>query len=1062
MKNVHPELQCILDKLKIDTNQAGFLIFIRNFNALIPHLIKVDTQRKYFTEYCLQALSDLSSEFEGPIFHRRTIATNSHISRLIFNFDTNKIAGTVSALLALFIISQLNEELITGHHASPLVKTNQCRLRVLIEKVAKGIIKVERADNAADAFVDIEKWLNEIALSDISEESCKAALLFGNIFTAVEGNNNFSTVNKKNNENKPFTGNKAPHKRYPRLVKFNFGSKKKSHPRDDITETSCCVFIEKPDVEASAATIHEVCDYTKKEVLSEKEAKRFSRAKRAIENSYVQHHHRVLQEAEAYAFYTELLRRFDSADSDEQIKSIFAMMILLLVAVDDTWLNEIVIVDTLNHHEHLDKYKIVISTLGYVQFLQFDLPHSYHVTAKDYPYLKSHEYPLITLPLPLTLIPLIIKVKSLLDSPQFRFDKSVYEREFRKISATFNKRFSHDKMREFTFNLYYRESDNDEVIATFLNAISPYIPPSSCYYASIQLRQLVNIHTDSFTRVFGKLVPPLEIDNKVYIGSELCIDAEKIKVWLKTLVGPVKDALIGCRTIEDLVSAHNTYVLYVTTILLILTGHRPVNDVFDNRNHFFTESGFILIGDKAVGVNHTLRMVPLCDTAIKQVEIYLAHLERIAKRISRFDKKTAGKLKALIQPNKKQSLPFLSLLSIDKNNCIQMSGVSETLIEEYWSELKLPVNFYRHLMCTEIKNKSINREKINFFMGHYMSGQNPIGQDSPVKSKYLIQELSSVVEEIARELDITPLKGISDGHQNHAEQDMIFDIPPVFPKTKRLGIKERLSKTKLIREKAKNAVSEYLANIHPDFDSITHKKLTNTEINHIKSHVMSSPKKLRQLMFHFFNLAIKKRARSANRATESQFYTRLSSEKSALNDNFELNAQAYCLLYAEMSVLINTKFVFAEVHAKNRVEQLALVYLYCLLVDLPYDLSIKDFYELIISDVKQLHNAQYFELINKKKAFFRYFPSVHSLLLIKKLKVQFTSWSPSRKTITNGVTRVLTALNKKNQLLPATLRAYEKVARAGSIINQSPAFDKQRKKQAFHDLPPNIRTLENT
>ena len=84
-------------------------------------------------------------------------------------------------------------------------------------------------------------------------------------------------------------------------------------------------------------------------------------------------------------------------------------------------------------------------------------------------------------------------------------------------------------------------------------------------------------------------------------------------------------------------------------------------------------------------------MVPLCDTAIKQVEIYLAHLERIAKRISRFDKKTAGKLKALIQPNKKQSLPFLSLLSIDKNNCIQMSGVSETLIEEYWSELKLPV-----------------------------------------------------------------------------------------------------------------------------------------------------------------------------------------------------------------------------------------------------------------------------------------------------------------------------------------------------------------------------------
>jgi hypothetical protein len=266
-------------------------------------------------------------------------------------------------------------------------------------------------------------------------------------------------------------------------------------------------------------------------------------------------------------------------------------------------------------------------------------------------------------------------------SLDFKVDKTIYDAEFTKMRTKLKRRFTHDKLREFTFNPYYRESDHDEVFATLLKPVSPYLNPASCYYAYPHLKILQNIHTTVFTKVFGECTPSLETDGDVYIGSKLCVEKHKIKEWLLTLQTNVKSSIKGNRTLAELVSAHNTYVMYVSTVLLIATGHRPVDDIFDDRNHFFLENSFALICDKFVGKNHNLRLLTLCETTKEQIRFYQTHLENISNRISKFDLKTACKLKALIEPDKKQSVPFLLLLTIDKDDKIQTKGVCEKDID---------------------------------------------------------------------------------------------------------------------------------------------------------------------------------------------------------------------------------------------------------------------------------------------------------------------------------------------------------------------------------------------
>ena len=1045
-------------KLEFNENEINFGLCIRNLNAIAPQLKKLDVRREFFTIECEQQLNKLNCRIFGPFKTHKKGVYGNQLYNLFVHLAENEMSDDVSYLCALFVYSQLNTSLLTGHTASPNVKTNRARLRVFIEKVSKKSILLNEYIESEKSIVDAETLLADVIANDKIEEHCKTAILLGNIYKAVIGNNEFSTMNKK----KPSSDEPKPTiKKYKGTVKSASGGSGKAPETDDIIDIhkfSKTVYVEKPEVDAGSVITYEVYETSETALVSPKECKRFTQTKSAIENNYPQNHQRVLKNKEAKIFYEKLLCQFDLVDGIEQKKAILGMIFILLIGLDDTWLADIVLVDGINDYHQLNRGKILVSTLGYLQFYQIELAHAYHPPKKEQQCLKSHKNQIVTLPLPLSIIPILLKIKVLMTSLEFNVDTVIYDEEFTKMRTKLKKRFTNDKLREFSFNLYYRESNSDEVYATLLKPVSPYLIPSSCYYTPAHFKVLEGIHTKAVTKVFGECATSIETDSDIYIGSKLCINPEPIQQLLSTLKSNVKKNIKGNRTPAELISAHNNYVLYVSTVLLITSGHRPVNEIFDDINHFFIDEVFALIGDKSVGKNHNLRLVTLCETAKQQINFYLEHLENMSNRISKFDMETAGKLKALIEPDIKQSQPFLLLLNIDDNGKIKTQGVCKKDIEIYWVGLELPANFYRHFMCDALKENSVPRELINFFMGHFFTGQNLLNPYSAVKPKLLIEKLSDEIEKVASALNLQAIRGMFDGNSDESGQGE--SIKPIFPKKNAFGTNKRREKIDEIDKEATRLVLTYLDEKHPLFYTNTNKKLSNSVLDKMREYAMSTGKNLKSRVLDGFNLAIKKRARSAHRRPEKLFYLKSSDEKSSLKNDFVINAQQYLVFKdAILSAVIN-KVGYTKTNEKKCVDKLVLTYLYCLSIDLPYVLSPTDFYHLILQDHAIVNDALCFEFTYKNYGFVRYFPNSDSIKHIRKLKSQLSKTVPSKKTINIALRKIITTQYKQNTLFPKSIGQLKKCVKTGWIFNQSPAFNEYRKMKAFHPLPPSIRNLE--
>lgn len=1049
-----------LEKLDINVNAENLGLVIRNLIAVAPQLIKLDEIREFFTVECETQLNELASIYTGPFKSLSKRILDKELYSLLVHLPEYKMTKKVICLAALFIYSQLNTNLLTGHTASPNVKTNRARLRIFIEKVSKDVISLHEYIKDEKGIVDAERLLKNVVVNNKIEEHCKTAILLGNIYKAIIGNNNFSTMNKKK------TGPaepKQPVKSHPHTFKpTSGGSGKIPHTGDisDIFNFSKTCYTEKPDLEASSSISYVIYETPETTIINKNEANRYSQVKSSIENNYPQNHQRVLKNKEAKVFYKKLLCQFEMVDGIEQKKSILGMIFILLIGLDDTWLHDIMIIDEINDYHQLNKGKILVSTSGYIQFYQIELPHIYHPQKKEFNYLKSHKNQIVTLPLPLSIIPILFEIKASMVSSEFKIDKKIYDEEFTKMRGKLKKRFKNDKLREFSFNLYYRESGEDEVYATFLKPVSPYLIPSSCYYASANLKVLETIHTTSFTKVFGECAPPIESNSDRYIGSKLCIDITKIKQWLLTLKLDIESNIRGNRTPTELVSTHNNYVLYVSTVLLITTGHRPVNDIFDNRNHLFIDDGFALIGDKAVGKNHDLRMVTLCKTAKQQINFYQEHLKNMSNRISKFDIDTAGKLKALIEPNQKQSLPFLLLLNIDKNDEIKTTGVCKKSIENYWSDLGLPANFYRHFMCDALKKNNVKREIVNFYMGHFSSGQNLLSPFSPIKPKLMIEKLSTEIERVVNKLNLQAVKGMSDTKHYASKLNKCINAPLIFPKKSLFGISKRLETRSSKVQTAKELAMEYLEKIHPTFYLKTKKELSDIALDKMKDYAMSESNGLKSLILNEFNTAIKKRARLSHRKPERLFFLKSGYEKSILTNDSALRAQQY-LVFREIILRVAIDSVALQKSNKKKcVDKLVWIYLHCLSKDLPYFLSIAEFHHLIKQECNFINDALCYESTFKNHGLVRYFPNSQSALLIRKLKLNLSKSAPSKQTISIAEKNIMANLHKKDDLIPKTLEKLKKVIKIGWLFNDSPIFHAYRNKEVYLPLPSYIRVLE--
>ena len=74
---------------------------------------------------------------------------------------------------------------------------------------------------------------------------------------------------------------------------------------------------------------------------------------------------------------------------------------------------------------------------------------------------------------------------------------------------------------------------------------------------------------------------------------------------------------------DDIITRHNAFTSYCLGLLLLVTGHRPVQDPFPSISHFDLARGLLLICDKVSDQSRAWRVVALPEMAVSQMRVYI-------------------------------------------------------------------------------------------------------------------------------------------------------------------------------------------------------------------------------------------------------------------------------------------------------------------------------------------------------------------------------------------------------------------------------------------------------
>jgi integrase len=182
------------------------------------------------------------------------------------------------------------------------------------------------------------------------------------------------------------------------------------------------------------------------------------------------------------------------------------------------------------------------------------------------------------------------------------------------------------------------------------------------------------------------------------------------------------------------VEYHNLLVGFVAAFLLAATGGRPVRSPFETSSHIELEGLRIFIEDKASssGVEgSSARVVPLQAEAARLLQdIYLPHLMRVGRDISRVLPELGAEIQAQAQGVGSSKIPLLFFLSND--DWFDWYEVSEDRLKALslfrWP---LPWNLFRHRLATRLRTIGLDPELIDAQLGHSEAGVQTFGDYSP-------------------------------------------------------------------------------------------------------------------------------------------------------------------------------------------------------------------------------------------------------------------------------------------------------------------------------------------
>ena len=286
--------------------------------------------------------------------------------------------------------------------------------------------------------------------------------------------------------------------------------------------------------------------------------------------------------------------------------------------------------------------------------------------------------------------------------------------------------------------LIYQDS-GDPVVAQWLTGDFNSHSDAPHYYLAIP----ESIVQDTYTEVIWPIIAPdIKIPKsrrKGLIGAKSRVHPRYLAAGISRLGASFKNPNFSTDNFQTVIERHNQLATYVTALLVVLAGHRPVNSLLRlHRWDFDLEAGLALFSDKQCDPAHLVRPVALGTHLTEQLRLYNRHLEELHELAGRRTDQCKH-VRQTVRHAQRGHLPLFFWLAA--------SGKRRRLSIRWWNKRfreffpGIQPNFGRTLLASQFRELAPARRKSNrhpsaadlahIQLGHLeLSGQ-PFGSESP-------------------------------------------------------------------------------------------------------------------------------------------------------------------------------------------------------------------------------------------------------------------------------------------------------------------------------------------
>lgn len=258
---------------------------------------------------------------------------------------------------------------------------------------------------------------------------------------------------------------------------------------------------------------------------------------------------------------------------------------------------------------------------------------------------------------------------------------------------------------------------------------------------------------------------------------------------------------------KDIIEIHNSYVDYCLALLMIGTGHRPVEDPFPKQSHIDGSSNLLIISDKVTFRRSNWRFAGISNTAIKQLELYQSYLGVLPPKLAELSQEVSEQVAKYVGGDEDVIPQFFYL---ERKSHLRIVSVTKARMTNRWQSMwEFPPNYTRHITATELMKLSCSGELVKAQLGHNYDGSDRFGKTSTLAPKNFFTATSKYLEQILKENGWSAIKSpIRKTSPYSIKGDGKYHKPYNFA-YKRREAKRKLKRQNRI-EKARLSIQEHL------------------------------------------------------------------------------------------------------------------------------------------------------------------------------------------------------------------------------------------------------------